>query len=106
MRLNKRIYKAVERQGWRVERPDGSTVRLSCITRYCDEYCVCVDAGRFVEEIRELARAFDPDEYVADCIGCGSRGHCGVPNVRMLLEIADDIDDKIRHLADAVWQAA
>lgn len=107
MKLNKKIIKIMEDEGW----------KIYDITKQDDEYYVEIEnyspEGEdivetvwfdgtnkgFIEGVRKSAESFDADEHAE--LWIDSRGKNGVPNtIRELLDDADAIKDMLIDIAD------
>lgn len=60
------------------------------------------DADDFIREVRKIADDFDPDENIEMWVEARRNGASGVPDIRTLVEDADDEQDMLDKLADAL----
>lgn len=60
------------------------------------------DADDFVREVRKFADDFDPDENIEMWVEARKNGVSGVPDIRTLVKDADDEQDMLDELADAL----
>lgn len=63
------------------------------------------DADGFAREVRRFADEFDPDENVEMWVEAKRNGGKGIPDVRTLVQDADDIQEMLDNLADALTEA-
>ena len=64
-----------------------------------------VDANELVEGVKEYAADFDQDEHIEMWIGARRNGVCGIPSTRKLVKDAEDIDQMLKELAEALFNA-
>ena len=57
------------------------------------------------EEAREYADDFDIEEHVRELLNAKANGFAGVPDLKTLVEDADDIKGMLDELADALEEA-
>lgn len=60
------------------------------------------DAGDFVREVRQYADDFDPDENIEMWVEARRSGSRGIPEIRTLVQDADDIQDMLNELAETL----
>lgn len=60
------------------------------------------DAGDFVREVRKYADDFDPDENIEMWVEARRSGTRSIPEIRTLVQDADDIQDMLDELADTL----
>lgn len=60
------------------------------------------DAGDFIREVRQYANDFDPDENIEMWVEARKSGTRGIPEIRTLVQDADDIQDTLDELAGAL----
>lgn len=60
------------------------------------------DKGNLAKEAREYADAFDIEEHIRGLLNAKADGFAGVPDLKTLVEDADDIQKMLDELADAL----
>ena len=70
-----------------------------------EDFGIAVSAENFVEEIKEYAADFSPDEHIEMWVLARKNGVTGVPSIRILVQDADAIDEMLQELAQALFAA-
>lgn len=54
------------------------------------------------KEVRYYAKGFDPEEHIRELLNAKANGFAGVPDIKTLVKDADDIQEMLDELADAL----
>jgi len=100
--MNKTYLDTCEGLGWAVCVSENGYVELEKTTPAGEDFCFSVESETFVDCIGEYAASFDQDEHVEMLIMAKQGGLSGVPSVRVLVKDAQDIEDMLHELADAL----
>lgn len=100
------IYREVcENLNWSVTVCEDGTVELETTSPAGEDLIVTVEAENFVDNVKAYAASFDKDEHIEMWIEARRSGTRGVPSARELVEDAQAIDDMLRELACALFEA-
>ena len=87
--------------GWTVRvYSDDNLVELEKYSRAGEDFGFSVSIDNFVKDVCDCADSFDIDEHVRMWLEAGERGQ--PTSVRTLLEDAEDIDEMLSDLANAL----
>lgn len=67
-----------------------------------EDFWIAVNAGNLVDEVRSTCDSFDTEEHVHRLLDAKENGFRGVPSLKVLVEDADDIQEMLEELADAL----
>lgn len=96
--MNQRLIDKCEALGWSVNCYD-EYVEISQQSPAGEDFSFTVDEKDFVENVKQYAADFDPDEHIAIWIEAKVSGMPGVPNIRELVHDAEAIDEMLQNLA-------
>lgn len=111
--MNKRSYKKLiiakaKELGWEVvfgEQDSGKYVEFYQYSPAGEDFSFCVwfDSIKDIPyEVRQYYINFDPDEHIEMWIEARKNGVAGIPSIRELVNDADDIDNMLEKLSDAL----
>lgn len=92
--MGKEIIKICEKHGWKVT-IDGDTVTLE---HQDAPYCFYVDIDDIDGAAYEEYQNFDEDDFITLWLEAKKNGVKGVPDIRGLLQAAEDIEDSLEAL--------
>lgn len=101
--MNERYREVCERLDWSVHEGDDGTIELEKYSPAGEDFWFSVTAEDFVDDVKEYAADFDPDEHIAMWIEAKRNGARGVPSARELVYDAEDIDKMLQELAAALF---
>lgn len=67
-----------------------------------EDFSICVDFENFPAAVARYSADFDPDEHIEMWIEARHNGTSGVPSTRELVQDADDIQNMLNELAEAL----
>lgn len=101
-KLRRLIEDKANELGWSVSRDDEDGWEFSKNSPAGEDFSFYVGDGDIVKEVYEYYEGFDPDEHAKMWIEAQGRV-AGVPNsIRTLIDDAEDIDEMLKELADAL----
>lgn len=100
--MKKKYIEICEKLKWAVHECDDGTVELEKYSPAGEDFIFCVDKDDFVRNVKEYAAGFDIDDHIAMWIEANQNGVSGVPSARVLVQDAEEIDDMLQELADAL----
>ena len=103
--LKKRLIQKAEELDWRVNIDDQNNWEFEKYSPAGEDFIFSVDAEDPKNVWREVSRYaldFDPEEHISMWVQAKQNGTSGVPSIRSLVQDADDIDDMLEELADAL----
>lgn len=103
--LNNRLRAVCENLDWTIAEVDSDRIELGKYSPAGEDFSFITDVENFVEGAKEYAASFDPDEHIEIWIEARRSGTSGVPSTRELVKDAEDIDEMLRELAVALWEA-
>lgn len=100
--LSERIKEICESLGWKVFcNENDDRVELEKYSPAGEDFMLDVSISKFVEDVKEYADDFVPDEHAETWIEL--RGTHGVPtSIRALIDDADAIQEMLKELAEAI----
>lgn len=99
--MNNKIIKIIENLGWSIYE-DSEGVDLRKYSPAGEDFGFYVETDNFIENVREYADNFDPDEHAEMWVE-NMHSVSGVPqSIRTLIQDADDIKDMLYELAEAL----
>lgn len=101
--MNQRLIDKCEALGWSVNCYD-EYVEISQQSPAGEDFSFTVDEKDCVENVKQYAADFDPDEHIAIWIEAKVSGMPGVPNIRELVHDAEAIDEMLQNLAIALCE--
>lgn len=96
--MNKEYMKTLEVLGWTVHEYD-DTYGIYQQSPAGEDFGFEVSKENFVDEIKNYANDFDPDEHIEMWVMAKYNGGNGIPSVRVLVEDADAIEKMLEELA-------
>lgn len=102
---NNTYREVCENLGWTVREYE-TDIDLAQYSPAGEDFSFNVSRDRFVEDVRDYAYGFDPDEHIEMWVEARRNGVSGVPPIRRLVEDADDIAAMLDELSDALLDAA
>lgn len=103
--MNVKYRKVCEQLGWVVHECKDGSVELETDTPAGEDFIFCVQAKNFVDNVKEYAESFDPENHAFELYQAGKNGFRGVPSLHVLVHDADAIDDMLEKLALALCEA-
>ena len=101
-KLRHLIEDKADELGWSVSCDDEGGWELSKNSPAGEDFSFYVGGGDIVKEVYEYYEGFDPDEHAKMWIEAQGRVE-GVPSsIRTLIDDAEDIDEMLKELADAL----
>ena len=100
--LNPKYRKICEDLEWAVHTYDDGTVELEKYSPAGEYFVFTVNAEDFAREVEQYADDFDVDDYIAMWIEAKRNGTAGVPSTRELVHDAEDIQEMLNELAEAL----
>ena len=103
--LKKRLIEKAEELDWRVNIYDGSNWEFEKYSPAGEDFIFSIDTKDPEDvwrEVRRYANDFDTEEHIEMWVQAKRYGTNGVPSIRRLVEDADDIDEMLDELADAL----
>lgn len=95
-----------EELGWSCWEDENGGVELETSSPAGEDFLFYVHTKEnLVEEVREYADDFDIEEHVRELLNAKANGFAGVPDLKTLVEDADDIKGMLDELADALEEA-
>lgn len=101
--MDQRLIDKCEALGWFV-RYDDEFTELYQESPAGEDFGFEVGTENFVENVKQYAADFDPDEHIAMWIEAKGSGTSGVPSTRELVHDAEDIDEMLQNLAIALCE--
>ncbi len=102
--MNEKYREICESLDWSVTSDGDGNIELEKYSPAGEDFILCVTEENFVENVKEYAAHFNADEHAEMWIS--KRGKGGVPSsIREILEDAQAIDDMLRELACALFEA-
>ena len=81
---------------------DDGTVELEKYSPAGEDFIITVNAEDFAREVERYADDFDVDDHIAMWIEAKKNGTAGVPSTRELVHDAEDIQEMLNELAEAL----
>jgi len=104
-KLKTRLIDAAEELGWSVSEVDGCW-EFETHSPAGEDFIFYTDGGDdVVAELLLYYETFDPNEHATDLIIAKRNGLSGVPSVRELIDDAEEIDQMLSDLYDALFAA-
>ena len=107
--MNNKFVDICEQLGWNVIKYD-KEIELAQYSPVGEDFsfilvCDPNDAEEIISELKDYYESFEPEEHVVEWIDAKKNGVIGVPDLRTLLDDAEQIDAMIRELAVALEEA-
>lgn len=100
------IYRDIcERLDWRVTSDGYGNIELEKYSPAGEDFIITVGEEGFLDNVKAYSASFDKDEHIEMWIEARRSGTRGVPSARELVEDAQAIDDMLRELACALFEA-
>ena len=103
--MNETYREICENHDWSVTICDDGTIELETSSPAGEDLIVTVEAENFVDNVKAYAASFDQEEHIAMWVEARRSGTRGVPSIKELVEDAQAIDDMLRELACALFEA-
>ena len=103
--MNERYREVCENRDWSVTVCDDGSVELEKYSPAGEDFIFCVGEEDFVENIKEYAADFAPDEHIETWVLARRNGTNGIPSIRDLVHDAEAIDKMLQELAQALFAA-
>ena len=101
--MEHRLIEKCEELDWSVHCYD-EYVEISQQSPAGEDFSFTVDEKDFVENVKQYAADFNPDEHIAMWIEAKGFGTSGVPSARELVHDAEAIDEMLQNLAIALCE--
>ena len=101
--MREELVDVIENLGWSIYESEFGDVELSQYSPAGEDFSFSVMADTIIEDIKEYAAYFDPEEHVRMWVQTDGRVP-GVPDIFTLCQDAKDIDKMLQDLAAAVAQ--
>lgn len=101
--MDHRLIDKCEELDWSVNCYD-EYVEISQQSPAGEDFSFTVDEKDFVENVKQYAADFNPDEHIAMWIEAKGFGTSGVPSARELVHDAEAIDEMLQNLAIALCE--
>ncbi len=101
--MNQKYLDKLEQLDWIVNESE-SWIELEKYSPAGEDFIFSVSVDNFVDEIKEYAADFDPDEHVTMWVEAKYNGAKNIPSIRELVEDADAIDEMLQELAIAMCE--
>lgn len=103
MDVHEKLLEKAEELGWSTSEDESGGVELESYSPAGEDFFFYVtDKKNLTEEVRECADSFDTEEHVRGLLNAKAHGFAGVPDLKTLVEDADDIQKMLNKLADAL----
>lgn len=108
--MTKRQREIIEGMGWTISDTTFGVktgYELSQDSPAGEDFSFAVEAetpDELVESVQEYALDFDPDDHIEMWVEARRSGRGGIPPIRQLVKDADDIDEMLSALAEALSQ--
>ena len=89
----------IESLDWAVYHDGDGWVELSQSSPAGEDFSFTVSENNLIEDVKDYAEDFDPEEHAAMWYDAGQRGVRGVPSLHELVEDADAIQEMLEDLA-------
>ena len=100
------IYRDIcEKLDWSIYEAGNGDIELRKPSPAGEDFSFIVDDEGFVDNVKAYAASFDKDEHIEMWILARRSGTSGVPSAKELVEDAQAIDDMLRELACALFEA-
>ena len=93
------LFAYIETLGWNVYCGDDGYVELYQRSGAGEDFLFTVSANNLIEDVKDYAESFDPEEHAAMWYDAKQRGVRGVPSLHELVEDADAIQEMLNDLA-------
>lgn len=100
--LNPKYREICENLDWTIREYDDGTVELEKYSPAGEDFIITVNAEDFAREVERYADDFDVDDHIAMWIEAKKNGTAGVPSTRELVHDAEDIQEMLNELAEAL----
>lgn len=100
--LNPKYREICESLEWAVTECDDGTVELERYSPAGEDFIITVNAEDFAREVERYADDFDVDDHIAMWIEAKKNVTAGVPSTRELVHDAEDIQEMLNELAEAL----
>lgn len=101
--MNQKYLDKLEQLDWVVNESE-SWIELEKYSPAGEDFIFSVSADNFVDDIKEYAANFDPDEHIEMWVTAKHNGGKDIPSIRELVEDADAIDKMLQELAIAMCE--
>ena len=101
--MNQKYLDKLEQLDWVVNESE-SWIELEQYSPAGEDFIFSVSADNFVDDIKEYAANFDPDEHIEMWVTAKYNGGKDIPSIRELVEDADAIDKMLQELAIAMCE--
>lgn len=103
MTTYERMLNKAEELGWSHWEDESGGVELGKYSQAGEDFLFYVYSKKnLAEEVREFADDFNIEEHVHGLLDAKDRGFAGVPDIKTLVEDADNIQEMLDELADAL----
>lgn len=102
--MNERYREICEKLDWSVYTDSSGNIELEKYSPAGEDFIITVGEDDFVDNVKAYAASFDQEEHVEMWVAA-RRSTKGVPSVKELVEDAQAIDDMLRELACALFEA-
>lgn len=101
--MNQKYLDKLEQLDWAVNE-DESSIELEKYSPAGEDFIFSVSTDNFVDDIKECAVNFDPDEHIEMWVMAKHNDGKNIPSIRELVEDADAIDEMFQELAIAMCE--
>ena len=100
------IYRDIcEKLDWSVTSDGDGNIELEKYSPAGEDFIITVGEERFVDNVKAYAASFDQEEHIEMWVAARRSGTSGVPSIKELVEDAQALDDMLRELACALFEA-
>lgn len=100
------IYRDIcERLDWSITDTGDGNIELEKYSPAGEDFIITVGEENFVDNVKAYAASFSQDEHIEMWVTARRSGTKGVPSARELVEDAQAIDNMLRELACALFEA-
>lgn len=103
--MNERYREICESLDWSVTADGDGNIELEKYSPAGEDFIITVGEENFVDNVKAYAASFDQEEHIEMWISARRSGTRGVPSAKELVEDAQAIDDMLRELACALFEA-
>lgn len=100
------IYREIcEKLDWSVTSTGDGNIELEKYSPAGEDFIITVGEEGFVDNVKAYAASFDQEEHIEMWVAARRSGTSGVPSIKELVEDAEAIDNMLRELACALFEA-
>lgn len=100
------IYRDIcEKLDWRVTSDGDGNIELEKYSPAGEDFIITFGEENFVDNVKAYAASFDQEEHIEMWVEAKRNKVANVPSIKELVEDAQAIDDMLRELACALFEA-